>query len=421
MANSKHVVVIGAGAVGTVSAIELLRRGHRVTLLDSGAPGGEQSASYGNAGWFSSHSILPPALPGAWKEVPSYLLDPQGPLALRWFYLPRIAVWLLRYLWSGWTEQKVFVIATALRSLLKDAPSLHMALAQEAGLTALVEHRGVMHVYADREAAQGDAMGWRIRKALGVEVEEWDEATLRQREPMLAEHYRYALFVAEAGRCLNPGAYVAGLARHAQRLGSSVVQERVERLEDSNSMVTAVITPTRTIACDAVVIATGAHGRPLCRMAGQDVPLESERGYHVMVQGTQVGTTTAFMDSKAKMVMNTMTEGLRGAGQVEFAGLTAAPDWRRADILKRHLSSMFPALPDGLQGAPASVWMGHRPAMPDGLPCIGFGRGASNAVYAFGHGHIGLGGSARTGRLVAQLLSDETPEIDLAPFDPKRF
>src|ERR1700738_2737357 len=120
----RHVAVIGAGAVGTISAIELLRDGHRVTIIEPSTPGGEQAASYGNAGWLSSHSVMPPAEPGTWKKVPGFLSDPLGPLAIRWSYLPKALPWLIKYLLSGWTEARVAATARALRPVRGGAPAL---------------------------------------------------------------------------------------------------------------------------------------------------------------------------------------------------------------------------------------------------------------------------------------------------------
>ena len=124
----RHVVIIGSGAVGTVSAIECLRAGHRVTVVDPGEPGGEQASSYGNAGWLSSHSVIPPAEPGMWKKVPSFLLDPLGPLSIRLAYLPRMLPWLTRFLWAARTTAQIEQTAQALRTLLIDAPKLHASL-----------------------------------------------------------------------------------------------------------------------------------------------------------------------------------------------------------------------------------------------------------------------------------------------------
>jgi D-amino-acid dehydrogenase len=415
----RHVVVIGAGAVGSATAVEALRAGLRVTVLEPDEPGGAQATSYGNAGWLSSHSVVPPALPGAWRKVPGWLADPLGPLALRWRHLPRATPWLLRYLASGRTEARVQRTADALRTLLADAPALHARLAAEAGVAQLIEQRGLLHAYRSREEFEGDALGWRVRRRTGIQWEEWSASDLRRREPDLDARYTLGIFVPEAGHCRNPGAYVAALARHARDGGAEHVVARATGFRIEGGRLRAVRTETGEIACDAAAICAGARSGPLAAAAGSPVPLESERGYHVVVEDAKVGPRTPVMVADGKLIAHWMDGGLRAAGQVEIGGLEAAPDWRRAEILHRHLQSMFPALAAG----PSSVkhWLGHRPSMPDGLPCIGPASGSADVVLAFGHGHVGLCGSARTGRLVAQLLTGSQPEIALAPFDPRRF
>jgi D-amino-acid dehydrogenase len=418
----RHVVVIGAGAVGSATAIEALRAGLRVTVVEPGEPGGPQATSYGNAGWLSSHSVVPPALPGAWRKVPGWLADPLGPLALRWRYLPRALPWLLRYLASGWTEARVQRTADALRTLLADAPALHARLAAEAGVPQLIEQRGLLHAYRSREEFEGDALGWRVRRRTGVQWEEWQEPELRQREPDLDARYTLGIFVPEAGHCRNPGAYVAALAQHARATGAERVAARATGFRIEGGRLRAVQTEAGEIACDAAAICAGARSGPLAAAAGSPVPLESERGYHVVVEGAAVGPRTPTMVADGKLIAHWMDGGLRAAGQVEIGGLEAAPDWRRAEILHRHLQSMFPALADQPAASVAvKHWLGHRPSLPDGLPCIGAAAAGADVVLAFGHGHVGLCGSARTGRLAAQLLAGSRPETALAPFDPGRF
>ena len=175
------------------------------------------------------------------------------------------------------------------------------------------------------------------------------------------------------------------------------------------------------IAGDTAVIAAGARSKPLAASIGDRLPLETERGYHVMIDQPNTGPRASMMVSDAKMVVNWTDQGLRAAGQVEIAGLEAAPNWKRADILRDHLIGMFPKLPKDLPAERIRVWLGHRPSMPDGRPCLGYSRASRDVVYAFGHGHVGLVGSARTGRVVAQLIGGREPEIPIAPFDPKRF
>ncbi|MFO0200017.1 MAG: FAD-dependent oxidoreductase, partial [Alphaproteobacteria bacterium] len=144
---ARHVVIIGAGAVGAASALAALKEGYRVTILDPAEPGGEQAASYGNGCWLSPMSVIPPAVPGIWKKLPKFLSDPLGPLAIRWGYLPKVAPWLIRYLASGWRWEDVAKTAGALRPLVQDAPRLHKALADQAGVGHLIERRGLMYIY----------------------------------------------------------------------------------------------------------------------------------------------------------------------------------------------------------------------------------------------------------------------------------
>jgi D-amino-acid dehydrogenase len=417
----RHVAVIGAGAIGTISAIELLRDGHRVTLIDPLSPGGEQAASYGNAGWLSSHSVIPPAEPGTWKKLPKFLMDPLGPLAIRWSYLPKALPWLLQYLRSGWTEARVEATARALRPLLVDAPSLHQKLADEAGVGHLIERQGLMHIYPSRAAFDADRLGWNIRSRVGVSWLEISADEMRQREPDLHPRYRFGVLVEEAGRCRDPGGYIAALAHHAGALGAELFVAKAKGLRLNGNKLVSVVTDKGEVVCDAVLIAAGARSKPLAASIGDRLPLETERGYHVMIERPEAGPRTSVMASDAKLVVNWTDKGLRAAGQVEIAGLEAAPNWKRAEILRGHLIGMFPKLPKDLPENRIRTWFGHRPSMPDGRPCIGYSRASRDVVYAFGHGHVGLVGSARTGRVVAQLIGGREPEIPVAPFDPKRF
>jgi D-amino-acid dehydrogenase len=419
--STAHVAVIGSGIVGTVSAIEALRCGLRVTIVDPGPSGGEQAASYGNAGWLSSHSVIPPALPGTWKKVPKLLSDPLGPLAVRWHYLPKALPWLAGYLWSGWTAAKVEATAWALRALLKDAPILHAQLATEAGVPELIERQGVLHVYQTRTAFEADSLAWSIRRKVGIEWLELSAEELHEREPELHRRYSFAVLVQEAGRCRDPGAYVAALGAHARALGAGIVTARATGLKIESGRLRSVLTETDGIVCDSAVIAAGARSKTLCASIGDVLPLETERGYHVMIQGAEVGPRISFMAADTKMVVNSMRSGLRCAGQVEIAGLRAAPDWRRAAILRDDLYGMLPNLQRTVKPDQVKMWMGHRPSMPDGRPCIGHARASRDVIYAFGHGHVGLVGAARTGRVVAQLLTEREPEIPIGPFDPRRY
>jgi D-amino-acid dehydrogenase len=416
-----HVVVIGAGIVGACTAVELLRDGHRVTILEPGPPGGEQAASYGNGCWLSPMSVIPPAVPGLWRKVPGFVADPLGPLAIRWQYLPRVVPWLLRYLLSGWTEARVLRTARALRVLLRDAPALHAALAEEAGVPHLIQRRGLQYIYPSRAEFEAEAMAWRIRRQVGIDWIELSAEELRQREPALARRYGFGVVVEEGGHCLDPGAYVAALVHLARAQGATLRPARATGFRIEAGRLRAVRTDAGEIPADRAAICAGAHSRALAAAAGDRLPLETERGYHAVIADAEAGPRTPMMPWDGKMSITGTAGGLRVSGQVEIAGLEAAPNWRRAEILRDHLLRTFPDLPRDMPAERVRFWMGHRPSMPDGLPCLGPARATQDVVHAFGHGHVGLVAGPRSARLVAQMIAARTPELDPAPYDPHRF
>lgn len=420
-AESKHVVVIGAGAVGMASALQAQARGWRVTVVEPGPAGGRQAASFGNAGWLSSHSILPPALPGTWKKVPGWLRDPTGPLVVRWGYLPKSLPWLLQYLAAGWSWEKIEHTARALRSLLRNAPALHAEQARAAGVPELIEQQGALHVFATRAQFEMESRSWDLRREAGIAWEELDAQTLHEHEPDLEARYALGIRVPEAGRCRNPGAYVAALARQVQAQGGQWRASTATGFRIDAGRLRAVITQEGDIACDKAVIATGVRSKALAAQAGDAVPLAAERGYHVLVRDAQVGARTSSMFGDRKVVVNWTDMGLRVSGIVEIADIDAPPDWRHAERLKAHLFALYPQLASHAHADPADYWQGCRPSLPDGLACISPASKTGDIVHAFGHGHVGLVGSANTGRLVAQLLAGEAPDIDLTPFSARRF
>ena len=421
MPQTDHVVIIGAGIIGATSAYQCLNAGLRVTLIEPDRPGDEQAASFGNAGWLSSHSVLPPAAPGVWKDVPKWLADPLGPLAIRWKYFPRAFPWLVRYLNAASNYTKIERTAVALRTLLAGAPALHQEMAEQAGVGHLIVRTGLLHAYLSKEHFAKDAKAWDIRKKEDILWKELNAAELAELEPDLDRRYTFGVLVPETGSCRNPGAYTAALIAHAQARGAQLIRARATGFRIENGALKAVITDAGEISCDKAVIAIGARSKELARLAGDKVSLESERGYHAVVAAPEAGPRIPTMFADRKVIVTSMERGLRVAGQVEIAQTDDTPDWRRAEILRKHLVALYPKLPADLPTERITIWMGRRPSTPDGLPCIGLASGCADIIHAYGHGHVGLVGSARTGRLVAQLATGTPPEISLAPFSPQRF
>lgn len=400
-----RVAVIGAGIAGTCTALELLRDGHHVTLIEPGTPGGDQAASYGNGCWISPGSIIPVSHPGLWRKIPSYLLDPLGPLTIRWAALPALLPWLCRFLLAGATEARVTETARTLAPLLADAPQRHAALASEAGVPELIHRTGLLNIYPSRDDFTAESLSWRLRAEAGLAWTELDAQQLRQREPALSDRYRFGVLIEAGAHCTDPGAYVAALAAHAQAQGATLQRAQATGFVISGNGLHAVQTTQGPVACERAVIAAGIRSAALARLAGDAVPLAAERGYHVQIAAPEAAPRTPVMPSDGKMANTLTRNGLRAAGQVELAAPDAPPNWRRADILLAHLRQSFPGLLPEPDDSRVQRWMGCRPSTPDGLPVIGPARATPHILHAFGHGHIGLAMGPVTGRMAADLVA----------------
>ncbi|MFN4090188.1 MAG: NAD(P)/FAD-dependent oxidoreductase [Alphaproteobacteria bacterium] len=410
----KRVAVVGAGVVGICCALQLRRDGHAVTVYDPEAPGTQ--TSFGNAGAISSQSCIPMSGPGILKKVPGWLMDPLGPLAIRMAYLPRVAPWLARFVAAG-RRERVLEQVKALRALHTPALDAHRDLAALAGAGGLIQQNGGLYVYETGAAFAADAGNRALMRAHGVELHELDAHELRQMEPALAPIFRHAVFLPTGAHTLDPGGLVQAYAAALQREGGEIRREKVLGFATGADGVTALRTDAGERPADAFVIAAGAWSHRLAAQIGDKVPLESERGYHMVVGQQAVPTRRPVSFIERRFMATTMNMGLRLAGTVEFAGLDAPPNWGRSEKLLEHAKRAFA----DLTVEEPSRWMGHRPATPDSLPVIGRAPKAANVLYAFGHGHLGLTGGAITGRMIADLVADRPPAVDPAPYSAARF
>ncbi len=417
---SHHVVVVGSGIIGACTALELLRSGHRVTILEPNEPGGRHAASYGHGCWISPASVVPMSMPGLWKQIPAYLLDPNGPLVIRWRYIARLLPWLTRFLFAGATVPRVEATATALATLLKDSPARHAALAGELGRPDLIRREGLLYAYPDRKTFEAEGLAWRLRRMTGLRWRELDRRALATREPALAERYQFGILVEDGAHCVDPGTYVSALVEAAVAGGAQLVKKKATGFAFDNDRLAAVEAEGSRIPCDRAVIASGIWSRTLARAAGDRIPLETERGYHGVVASPKGGPKHPVMPSDGRMANTPTRQGLRLSGQVELASVDTPPNWSRVDALVTHALETYPSL-GPRDDLVLDRWMGHRPSTPDGLPVIGTSSRSADVFYAFGHGHVGFASAPMTGRIVADQLSGATGAHDIRPFSPRRF
>jgi D-amino-acid dehydrogenase len=411
MVGREPVVVVGAGIAGACCAAALAADGQAVTVVDAGAPG--EGCSHGNAGQFNLGSTLPIALPGMWRQVPGWLMDPLGPLAVRWRYLPPAAPWLARWVWES-RRARARRHSLALKALAASCLDRYRGMLGAEESARLLRVRGHLHVYERAHLTDGDRLALEMMAAKGIMPVALGAGEVREMAPALAPIYARGLYFPENGHTVDPGGLVRAIVA---RSGATVLLRRVTGFAREGGVVTAVETEDGPLPCSAVVVAAGAGSRGLAAMLGARVPLEVERGYHLMLPAPGVALDVPVSNAEHTFVTTPMAAGLRLAGTVEIAGPDAPPDWRRAEVLGVHARRMLP----GLSVEGAARWMGMRPSFPDSLPAIDRFPGAGNAFAAFGHGHYGVSLSPMTGRIVADLVAGRIPAVDMAPYRLGRF
>ena len=412
--STPDVTILGAGIVGITTALSLTERGFKVALIDRNPPA--EGASYGNAGSLSPWSCVPQSMPGLWKSIPGWLLDPEGPVALRTGYTIKFLPWAIKFFQSG-QEYRLPTIADAMMALTRPTVTLYRHHLKGTGSEELVRDSVYVHVFRNAADADLSKLGWRMRSERQVPLEVVKGDALREIEPALSQQFGAAVLIKQQGRALDPGGIGKVLAEKAQAMGVCFMRCRVESLVPEAGGAWRIKTDAGPVKANQLVVAMGAWSGKLMQDLGIKAPLEAERGYHLVFRDPGVSLNNAIMNVDAKFVISSMSAGVRCAGTAEFAGVDAAPDYRRARVFKKLAKEMFPDLNvDDVQ-----EWMGPRPSTPDSVPYLGEVPGFANLYVAYGHGHTGMTMAPKTGEIIASLIAGETLDVNMTPYRIGRF
>jgi len=410
----KRIAVIGAGIVGVSTALFLQRDGHDVTLIDPLDPGAGTSS--GNAGVISLSTVVPIATPGVLRRVPQMLLDGSSNLRLRWPYLPRLLPWLVRFVLAS-RPAKVEESARLTRALADRAWQAHEILIQQCGAGELVSDRGWLKVARDAQAFErltAYERGFLDRYEVPYTLLERND--VHDLEPALAADVTKGMWLHLNRVVRQPQRYTERLAATFFERGGRHLKTEARGIRCDGAKADGVITQDGVVEAEAVVVAAGAFSKRFAKEGGHRIPLEAERGYHVMLPQPEATLSRPVLAIEHGFVMAPMEDGVRITSGVELASNDAPPDhgW-----LRRLVPEAQRLLP-GLSNEVRSEWRGHRPSTPDSLPVIGPTRRMPNLYLAFGHQHIGLTLGPLTGRIIADLIARRDPGLDLAPFRPDR-
>lgn len=406
--------VVGAGIIGTAVAHELVRRGRDVILVDRGAVG--MGASYGNMASIAVTEFMPASRPAIWKQMPAWLLDPEGPVRVRLGHLPRLMPWFARFLAAS--------LPARLRALEAQGAALcgrvHddlLPLLRDIGLEAELSEEGCLALYADEAEFRADRDHIEILERFGFAHEVIGRQAIQALEPAISDRIGMAVLLPENRSLRDPHRLVVRLAERFQALGGRLEAGEVVGFERADGIRGVRLAGGRVLAADEVVLCAGAFTGRLARLLGEPIPLESERGYHTQIMAPGITLAHSIIWPARAFMITPTAGGIRVGGTVEMAGLDAPPDYRRPRIIVQRARELLP----GLQVGDAAEWMGHRPALPDTVPILSASAKTRGVFYATGHGHLGLTYAATTARLMGDLITGATPPIDLRPYRIDRF
>ncbi|NWC94066.1 MULTISPECIES: FAD-binding oxidoreductase [unclassified Pseudomonas] len=395
------IAVVGAGIIGVACALQLARQGRRVVIIDQQEPG--HGASFGNAGHLATEQVFPIADASILTRLPAMLMDPMGPLRLDWKYLPRALPWFTRLLLN--LRPAAFQRTVAgIRALNESSLGAWHRLLDTIDHPGLMREDGSLLVFERPDSRQAiDALQARMRQQ-AVPVDYWPASAVQEVAPQLSEGIQGGLFFPRTGHFLDPYRVVCELMEAAEACGVQFLKRQVlgGKLDEHG---VSLVTGQGVVAARQVLIACGAHSAKLtAALTGKKVPLDTERGYHLMLPHEHERLPFAVTSLERKFIMTPMADGLRLAGTVEFAGLDRPPNMARAWQLHRLSHGVFRR---NLSAEDATPWMGFRPSLPDSLPIIDKVCGGK-VLLAFGHQHLGLTQAAVTAEWIAQLAAPLT-------------
>ena len=409
--NKVKIAVIGAGIQGVCNALFLQKKGFKVTLFDRDEPG--NSATYGNAGHFSPYASVPLNRPDVIADIPAMLASSRGPLALKWNYVHKMIPWFLRFLLNC-SERKMMHTAKNMHQILDLALPAFDELFEEIELNGLVENKGIIYVWNDQNLKSRE-LEIKIRKELGVKQQLLSPKDIHDLEPNIKPFYHGGVFYDYARHARNPKKILLKLFDNFLKKGGKFLKLNIKDINfDDDKPV--IRSETQRFIFDKLVISCGVFSKRLTDKLHENIPMDTERGYHVHFKGFDHLISRPVVYANRGFGMTPMEQGLRVVGTVEFGGLDNPLSKSRIKNLIMNAKDMLDGLPEH-----EDEWLGFRPTLPDYLPVLGPSKNYKNVFYSFGHHHLGWTLGAISGKIISKMIANENTNLNLSAYSSSRF
>ena len=409
------VLVLGAGMVGVGAALHLQKRGRDVILIDRHELAGEET-SHGNAGLIESASVFPYMFPRDFGQILQYALNRAPQVRYSLSDLPSFLPWIVRYYLAS-SPQRALRSAMAELPLIQRSLIEHEALIAEAGVPELLQRNGWIKLFRSDATLANAVRDLDRAKQYGVTGEVLDNKAIAAREPNLTGEFAGAVYLPAPGFIPDPGGLAKAYAALFARKGGRFLAGDARTLEQGTGG-WRVNGRSGAVTAREVVVALGPWSDLVFGPLGYAIPLGVKRGYHLHLapRGNAV-LTHPVLDTDLGYLLAPMNRGIRLTTGVEFARRDAPPTPIQVQRALPRAHALFP-LGDPVDAKP---WKGARPCLPDMLPVIGKAPRHPGLWFDFGHQHHGLTLGPATGRLLAEMMTGETPFADPKPFAVERF
>ncbi len=408
----KSAGIIGAGIQGVCTGLQLIKKGIPVTIFDKNEPG--SMTSYGNAGHFSPYAVLQLNRPDVLYDVPKMLFSSYGPLALKWNYIPKMIPWIFRYLKSC-NKKSMMHTAKYMHQILNLSMDAYEEIFQDIDVTNLVERKGIIYIWT-KDNLKSRKLEIKVREELGVKQKLLSRDEILDLEPNLNPVFHEGILYEDAIHARDPHGITMKIFEQYIKRGGKFIKENVNSLKQINENETLVETSSNNYKFEKTVIACGAFSKSLTDQLSENIPLDTERGYHVHFKNMEHLLTRPVIFLDRGFGMTPMNQGLRAVGTVELGGLENPPSKKRIDYIVKCAKELLPQLKKH-----NDEWLGFRPTLPDFLPVMGPSLKNKNIIYAFGHHHLGWTLGAVTGKIISSIVLEEKTNLDLSPYSSKRF
>ena len=408
----KKIAVVGAGIVGICTAYFLQKSGFKVTIIDKEDPG--TMTSYGHACTFADYASIPVNSPSLFRQIPSMLFKKDSPLAVDFFYVIKHLPWAIKFL-NNCRKDKVEEISKSLANFLKHAQLSYDEIFEEVKVSEYIKNEENIYLFDSEKSYNDYKYATLMRKENNVKVLELNKKQIHDLEPNLAPVYYSGQLFVGSRHTTNPLAISKKIFNNFLSMGGKYIKENVKNVLQKENCV-EVFLENKQIEFDEMILCAGAWSNNIANMVGENFPLDTERGYHVLFDTDQQLINRPIAWSESGFYLIQIEDGIRAAGTVEIAGLNKAPNKKRTQMIENQSRKILPQL-----GPVKSTWMGRRPTLPDAKPIIGRSINNKNIFYAFGHQHIGWTLAAVTGKVIDSLVKESNTNIDISSFHPSRF